>query len=367
MDAEEVVNAATASMSNVQSAEVAGRATWTPPAAGDPSLSVAAASASEVSRFLGFSVTLGAESSQTVMVEFSTSDETDDAAEAGIDYTAVSGTLIFPPGTTERLVNVPITDDRIAESDETFTLNVSAAVHASLTAASVKGTIQDDETAGVTVTPTSLTITEGASDAYTVVLTTPPPADVMVTLSVPGAGGFTADPAVLTFSSTTWDTAQTVTVSATEDADAVAPAPATIGHSAAGGGYDAVTVEGVLVTVTENDAAGVTVTPTSLTIMGGRERHVHGGVDDAADGERDGDAVGAGQQWLHGGPVGADVQLDDLGHGADRDGVGDGGRRRCGACAGDDRPPRGRGRLRLGDRRGRGCHGDRGRRGRRPR
>ena len=119
------------------------------------------------------------------------------------------------------------------------------------------------------MSPASLTITEGASDTYTVVLTTPPTADVMVTLSVPGAGGFTADPSVLTFSSTTWSTAQTVTVSATEDADAVAPAPATIGHSAAGGGYDAVTVEGVLVTVTEDDAAGVTVTPTSLTITEG--------------------------------------------------------------------------------------------------
>ena len=195
----------------------------------------------------------------------------DDDAREGEDYTTVDQfTITILAGTlsnTETFLLTP-TQDLVDEPAET--LSVSGTTSA--TGLSVNGTevtITDDDTAGVTVSPTSLTIMEGASDAYTVVLDSQPTADVMVTLSVPGSSGFTADPSVLTFSSTTWDTAQTVTVSATEDADAVAPAPATIGHSAAGGGYDAVTVEGVVVTVTEDDAAGVTVTPTSLTIMEG--------------------------------------------------------------------------------------------------
>ena len=163
---------------------------------------------------------------------------------------------------TAQTVTVSATEDADAVAPAPATIGHSAAGggYDAVTVEGVLVTVTENDAAGVTVRPTSLTIAEGASDAYTVVLTTQPPADVMVTLSVPGAGGFTADPSVLTFSSTTWSAAQTVTVSATEDADAVAPAPATIGHSAAGGGYDAVTVEGV--------GDEVTVTPT-VTIAEG--------------------------------------------------------------------------------------------------
>ena len=283
-------------------------------------------------------------------------------------FTADPSVLTFSSTTwsAAQTVTVSATEDADAVAPAPATIGHSAAGggYDAVTVEGVRVTVTENDAAGVTVRPTSLTIAEGASDTYTVVLDSQPTADVMVTLSVPGAGGFTADPSVLTFSSTTWSTAQTVTVSATEDADAVAPAPATIGHSAAGGGYDAVTVEGVRVTVTENDAAGVTVTPTSLTIAEGASDAYTVVLDDAAAGGRDGDVVRAWRRRLHGGPVGADVQLDDLVGGADGDGVGDGGRRRGGACAGDDRPQRGRRRLRRGDRRGRPGDGDGERRGR---
>ena len=283
-------------------------------------------------------------------------------------FTADPSVLTFSSTTwdTAQTVTVSATEDADAVAPAPATIGHSAAGggYDAVTVEGVVVTVTENDAAGVTVTPTSLTITEGASDTYTVVLTTQPTADVMVTLSVPGAGGFTADPSVLTFSSTTWDTVQTVTVSATEDADAVAPAPATIGHSAAGGGYDAVTVEGVLVTVTEDDAAGVTVTPTSLTIMEGASDTYTVVLTTQPTADVMVTLSVPGSRRLHGGPVGADLQLDDLVDGADGDGVGDGGRRRGGACAGDDRPQRGRGRLRRGDRRGRARHGDRGRRGR---
>ena len=283
-------------------------------------------------------------------------------------FTADPSVLTFSSTTwsAAQTVTVSATEDADAVAPAPATIGHSAAGggYDAVTVEGVLVTVTEDDAAGVTVTPTSLTIAEGASDTYTVVLTTQPPVDVMVTLSVPGAGGFTADPSVLTFSSTTWDTAQTVTVSATEDADAVAPAPATIGHSAAGrrlrrGDRRRRACHGDRERRARGDGvAGV------VDDHGGRERHVHGGVDDAADGGRDGDVVRAWRGRLHGGPVGADLQLDDLVDGADGDGVGDGGRRRCGACAGDDRPQRGRGRLRRGDRRGRARHGDGQRRGR---
>ena len=69
---------------------------------------------------------------------------------------------------------------------------------------------------GVTVTPTALTITEGSSAKYTVVLTSQPSADVTISLSF--ASGSDADITVdnisLTFTMDNWNVAQEVTVSA---------------------------------------------------------------------------------------------------------------------------------------------------------
>ena len=76
---------------------------------------------------------------------------------------------------------------------------------------------------GVTVSETALTVTEqdGTGDSYTVVLDTEPTADVVVTVA--GHSGtaltLTPDPATLTFTTTDWETAQTVTVTAGDDGD----------------------------------------------------------------------------------------------------------------------------------------------------
>ena len=51
--------------------------------------------------------------------------------------------------------------------------------------ADVTLTITDDDTRGVTVTPTALSVNEGASADYTVVLTSQPTAAVTVTLTAP--------------------------------------------------------------------------------------------------------------------------------------------------------------------------------------
>ena len=102
---------------------------------------------------------------------------------------------------------------------------------------------------GVTVTPTALTVAEGRSAAYTVVLDTEPSGEVTVTVG--GASGeVTVDPTSLTFTTTNWDTAQTVTVRAGTDEDTTDDT-ATLTHSASGGGYGSVTVASVTVTVTD--------------------------------------------------------------------------------------------------------------------
>mgnify|MGYP001346253158 FL=1 len=74
-----------------------------------------------------FTVALGAPSGQLVTVEFATADAT---ALAGIDYLAQGGVLTFTPGTTTRLVTVPVITSGAYSPNEKFALNLSNPFHA---------------------------------------------------------------------------------------------------------------------------------------------------------------------------------------------------------------------------------------------
>ena len=97
-------------------------------------------------------------------------------------------------------------------------------------------------------------VEEGGSATYQVSLATPPAGDVVVTINDPTDNtNVTANPASLTFSSSNWDTAQTVTVSAASDT-ATDDEIATITHTVSGGGgYDGISVDDVLVAVLDDD------------------------------------------------------------------------------------------------------------------
>ena len=74
---------------------------------------------------------------------------------------------------------------------------------------------------GVTVSTTALTVTEEdtTGDSYTVVLDSEPTANVVVTVAGHAGTDVTPNPTTLTFTTSNWDTAQTVTVTAGNDAD----------------------------------------------------------------------------------------------------------------------------------------------------
>ena len=80
-------------------------------------------------------------------------------------------------------------------------------------------TVSDDDTAGVSISPTSLSMTEGETGTYTVVLESEPTGTVTITPSSGDGGAATVSPSNLTFSSTTWNTPQTITVTALQDDD----------------------------------------------------------------------------------------------------------------------------------------------------
>ena len=92
---------------------------------------------------LVFTVTLDrAVAGSPATVDYTTEDGT---ARAGRDYTAVSGTLTFAPGTRERTVSVQTLDDALDEGDETLWLHLTRPVNAVLADAVGHGTISNDD------------------------------------------------------------------------------------------------------------------------------------------------------------------------------------------------------------------------------
>ena len=135
---------------------------------------------------------------------------------------------------------------------------------------SVAVTVVDDD-AGVTVSESAVTVEEGGSGSYTVVLDAQPASDVVIAVSSDNAV-VTVSPATLTFTRANWDTAQTVTVAAGQDADAVNDA-VSITHavvaSSSANEYDRLTIGPVAVTVPDDDDVGVTVSASALTVAEG--------------------------------------------------------------------------------------------------
>ena len=173
--------------------------------------------------------------------------------------------LKIPARQTSATFAVTILDDDVHEADETISIrwNRNSLVVAT-ESIDVTGTIANDDERGVTVGVTALTVPEGGDATYTVVLASEPTGDVTVTPSVSGNTEVTVNPSPLTFTARTWDEAQTVTVSAGQDADA-ATDTATIGHAVAGGDYGANSVAANAIAVTVNDDETVS-TEVTLTV-----------------------------------------------------------------------------------------------------
>ncbi len=198
-----------------------------------------------------------------------------------------TGALEFTTASWETAQTVTVTvaaDDDAADDTATLAHTVEGTgdttdYPTTLAAVNVTVTVEDADTAGVTVSETASTLTEehatDGSGTYTVVLDTQPTAPAPVTVTSDDAAvaldtDATPQTRELTFSSTNWATAQAVTASAAADDDAV-DERATITHTLAGAAeyagsagppvVAAVTV--ALVTVTEDGRETYTVVLTS--------------------------------------------------------------------------------------------------------
>jgi len=185
-------------------------------------------------------------------------------ATAPSDYlAALAGSTSIAAGgaTGTTTLTATINGDAIAEANETFFVNLTAAGNASFGDNQGLGTITNDDTAGITLTQTAGTtdVTEGgATDTYSLVLTSQPTANVLITL-FPGTQ-VTALPTPLTFTSGNWNVVQTVTVTAVDDAIVEGPHTGTISHTVASSDatYNQFALANVTANITDNDTAVAT-------------------------------------------------------------------------------------------------------------
>lgn len=112
-----------------------------------PKITIGDVSVDEAAGAAVFTVSLSGPSGQEVRVNFTTAKGT---ATAEVDYSTTAGTLVFAPGETSKTISVPIIDDSIVETNETFKVSLSRAVNGSITRSSAVGTILDND-AGMTL------------------------------------------------------------------------------------------------------------------------------------------------------------------------------------------------------------------------
>jgi hypothetical protein len=229
---------------------------------------------SEAGATATFTVVLNSEPSGVVTTTIHSSDTT--------EGTITTSTLVFHSNdwNIPRTVTVTGVDDFVSDGDIAYTIILDTATstvdvnYAGINPNDVNVTNTDNDTIGVTVTESAGTtdITEGgATDSYTIVLNTQPTGNVAISVSADAHA--TVSTSSIVFTPANWDTAQTITVTAVNDAAVEGAHTSTLTHSATStdGAYDGIMIGSVTANITDNDTAGFTVSliSASTTEAGG--------------------------------------------------------------------------------------------------
>ena len=182
--------------------------------------------------------------------------------------TASTGTVVI--ASVDNLVDLP---------DKTFTVSGSAA-----NAGGISGpdnltlTVTDDDTKGMIVSETILSLTEGATGSYTLELASEPTGSVIVALTSTDEGVATVSSDSLVFTPESWNQAQTVAVTGVDDAidNDLASRSAVVSNEASGGGYGGERAEVAVSLADDDDDPTVTLSlvPAAVAESGGVSRVV---------------------------------------------------------------------------------------------
>ncbi len=185
------------------------------------------------------------------------------------------------------------TTGTVSGSDASYTVNVTGMSNTGTVTASLAADVATDtagngntastatdnqvsyNVAGFTVTETSGTAVNesGSTDSFTVVLNSQPMSEVVISVSSANTNEATvsASPALpLTFSTSNWHIAQTVTVTGVDDpihdGDQLTAVTISVEDASSDDAYDGLVDQTVSVTTIDDDIPGFTVNPVSFTI-----------------------------------------------------------------------------------------------------
>jgi|GEM_PF-3419269 hypothetical protein len=214
-----------------------------------------------------FDVVLNTQPIDTVNFSISSSDTT--------EGTVSVSTLNFTPENwnTPQTVTVTGVNDDFTDGDVNYTIEIIADANTSdpnyhtIDPTNVNIVNQDNNIADIVVSPTTGLVTSEAAgnDTFTVVLTSQPLADVVVSLSSSNPiEGRVSNP-TLTFTATNWQTPQTVTVTGLDDsvADGNQQYQILTSSSSEDPSYGAIDPDDVNVVNTDDDGARIEITPTT--------------------------------------------------------------------------------------------------------
>jgi VCBS repeat-containing protein len=190
-----------------------------------PIMTVTGVTQNEADENLVFNVKLSEMAKEDVTFRYATADGSATAEE---DYYAASGEFTIYAGTDEANITVSAFNDTEVEGDETVTFTVSDVVGATLVGdATVIGTMKNDDIVVVPTVPAAVSIIQsegstdvtegGATDTVTISLSTQPTQNVIINISQ-GLDAGTVQKQII-FTPTNWETAQEVTVTATDDSE----------------------------------------------------------------------------------------------------------------------------------------------------
>lgn len=187
------------------------------------------------------------------------------------DFVAISATAKITQGLRSATLEIPINDDAIAEGTESFTVELSNPRGAELGVPNVlQIVIDDDESAGVRITPAELSATEdGFAAQYSIELRSKPNNNVTIQIQ-PDEQTVTSVSGV-TFTPENWDQPQMIQVTAVDDDVSEDAHQGFIQHSAnsADQVYNGVIVADVVVNIADNDGARIIPSTASLSLIEG--------------------------------------------------------------------------------------------------
>ena len=188
--------------------------------------------------------------------------DTDLSVSAGSSLTFTTGNW-----NTAQTVTLSASEDNDnTDGTATFehTATSSDAAYHNISIPDVEAT-EDDNDASVVVSPTSVTVDEGGTETYTIVLGAVPASSVTIATARKSGVGQDTDLTVsagssLTFTTGNWNTAQTVTLSAGEDSDS-SDGTATFEHTATSddSDYNNISIADVAATEDDKVSAGITL------------------------------------------------------------------------------------------------------------